>query len=143
MSETAKTRPTGEDVKAFIASVEHDGRRADALTLLPMFEDVTGWSARMWGPSIIGFGRYDYRYDSGHSGTAPVTGFSPRKANMVVYVMPGLDGYEDRLKRLGPFKTGKSCLYLGRLSGISLPELAGLIGAGVEAMKQKWPVTAG
>lgn len=140
MSEQAKTVPTGASVDAFIAGVAHEGRRADAVALLAMFERATGWRARMWGPSIIGFGRYDYTYESGRTGVAPVTGFSPRKANMVVYIMPGLARYPEALARLGPHRTGSSCLYLGRLSAVGAGVLEEMIRDGVAAMKAKWPV---
>jgi hypothetical protein len=94
----------------------------------------------MWGPSIIGFGRYEYTYDSGHSGSSCVTGFSPRKSNMVVYVMRGLANYPDELAALGKHKHSKSCLYVGRLDSIDLKVLSRLIKAGVADMKKQWPV---
>jgi Domain of unknown function (DU1801) len=138
----AKTQPTTVSVQDYIARVEHAGRREDAEVLLAMFERATGWTARMWGPSIIGFGRYDYIYDSGHSGSAPVTGFSPRKANMVLYIMPGLARCEEKLAELGKHSVGKSCLYIGRLSSVDDKVLQSLIRDGVAAMKKRWPVFA-
>jgi hypothetical protein len=136
----AKTKPTRISVKTFISEVDHEGRREDATALVGMFEAITGWKATMWGPSIIGFGRYDYTYDSGHSGSAPVTGFSPRKANMVLYVLPGLASFPDDLARLGKHKIGKSCLYIGRLESVDAKVLEGLIRKGVAVMKDRWPV---
>jgi hypothetical protein len=138
----AKTKPTKVDVKTFIAAVENDARRADALALLKIFESATGWKATMWGPSIVGFGRYTYVYDSGHSGDMCVTGFSPRKANLVIY--PGLYPEEagDILKKLGKHKASKACIYVNRLSDIDLAVLERLIKAGVASVKNKWPVSA-
>jgi hypothetical protein len=81
-------------------------------------EEISGEPAVMWGPSIIGFGSYHYRYETGHEGDTPAIGFSPRKANLVLYVLGGYDGQEDLLARLGKHKTGKSCLYLNRLSDV-------------------------
>lgn len=96
----------------------------------------------MWGPSIIGFGSYHYRYESGREGDSPVTGFSPRKTSLVVYVMPGYTGFSDSLARLGKHKTGKSCLYINKLSDVDLNVLEDIIRGGVEQMKEKYPVTA-
>ena len=110
-----KTKATAVKPKDFIASLEDGTRKRDAQKLLPWMEKVTGLKAKMWGPSIIGFGRYQYEYESGHSGEMCMTGFSPRKANMVVYILSGYKGLEEKLARLGPHKTGKSCLYLGSL----------------------------
>jgi hypothetical protein len=141
MAET-KTKPTAVSVKAFIQAVENDARRADAAALVKLFESATGWKAKMWGPSIIGFGRYAYTYDSGHSGEMCVTGFSPRKANLVIY--PGLyaDEAAEFLKKLGKHKSSKACVYINRLSDIDLVVLEKLIKAGVASVKKKWPVSA-
>lgn len=139
----AKTKPTTVSVKSFIAAIENDTRREDALVLLKLFESATGWKAKMWGPSIIGFGRYSYTYDSGHSGDMCVTGFSPRKANLVLY--PGLyaDEATEFLKKLGKHKSSKACVYVNKLSDIDLVVLEKLIRAGVASVKKKWPVSAG
>jgi hypothetical protein len=99
MAET-KTKPTQVSVKSFIDGIENDTRRADARTLLKLFEKVTGWKAKMWGPSIIGFGAYHYTYESGHSGTACAIGYSPRKANLVIYAAD-FPGKEALLAKLG------------------------------------------
>lgn len=132
-----KTQPHAGDVLGYIAGVEHAGRRADALSLLQMMQDVTGEPARMWGSSIIGFGQYHYVYDSGREGDHMLTGFAPRKANMVVYVMPGFDEYQSLLDELGNYRTGKSCLYLGRLTSIDQQVLGSLIEASVKHMRDK------
>ena len=95
-----KTQPTDVSPADFIASVEHDRRREDAEVLLKWFEDVTGYAPKMWGSSLIGYGRYHYKYDSGREGDMLVTGFSPRKANLVMYIMPGYRDMGEKLARL-------------------------------------------
>lgn len=134
------TRPTGADVRAFLEGVEPERRRAQGLELLPVFEQVTGFPARMWGPSIVGFGRYEYRYASGHSGRSMATGFSPRKAAVSIYIMPGYQDYGAILDRLGPHKLGKSCLYITRLEAIDLEVLAELVRQGLKDLDAIWPV---
>lgn len=137
-----KTKPTKVSVGDFIAAVENDTRREDARTLLKLFEKATGWKARMWGPTIVGFGAYHYTYDTGHSGSICVVGFSPRKANLVVYVsdFPGKAGL---LQRLGKHKGGlKQCLYLNSLADVDLAVLEKILKAGVAQTKKTWPVTA-
>ena len=136
---TNKTLPTDADPHAFIASVENKGRREDAALLLPIMERLSGAKPALWGESMIGFGQYDYTYKSGHGGTWFRTGFSPRKANMSVYIMPGYDDYEDELARLGPYKTGASCLYLGRLSKIDLAVLEEIIAKSLVRMEELYP----
>lgn len=135
------TRPTGLSVPEFIAEVENPGRQEDARSLEALFREVTGWQPQMWGPSIIGYGRYDYTYDSGHSGTSLATGFSPRKAHMVIYIMPGYGAFGPILDRLGRHKLGKSCLYLGRLKAVDLDVLAELIQAGLADLRTRWAVS--
>jgi uncharacterized protein DUF1801 len=133
-----KTQPTGDDVEAFIASVTNPGRREDAYALLRLMQEVTGEAPRMWGPSIIGFGEYHYVYESGRQGDSFLTGFAPRKANMVVYVMPGFKPYEELLDKLGKYKTGSSCLYLGRLQNIDMKVLRRLVEESVQDMRKKY-----
>ena len=133
---------TDASVEAFIAGVPHEGRREDALVLDRLFRRVTGFEPRIWGTSLIGYGWYHYRYDSGREGEFLATGFSPRKANMSIYILPGYAEFGPILDRLGPHKTGKSCLYLGRLSKIDLDVLAELIRAGLDDLGTRWPVQA-
>ena len=121
MAET-KTKPTTVSVDAFIASVEKPVRRADAAAVREMMERVTGEPATMWGPSIIGFGRYHYRYESGHEGDAPRLGFSPRSANLVLYV-GGFAEYDELLAKLGKHKKSKACLYLNKLADVDMKVL--------------------
>ena len=134
------TQPTDVSVEDFIAAVEHPVRRADAVTLDGIFREVTGWSPRMWGPTIIGYGSYDYTYDTGYSGTSLATGFSPRKANQVLYIMPGYQDYAPLLERIGKHKLGKSCLYLTQLKNNDLDVIAELIALGVKDLSKKYPV---
>jgi len=136
----AKTRPTGADVRAFLAAVEPERRRAQGLELLPFFERVTGYPARMWGPSMVGFGRYAYRYATGHSGESLATGFSPRKAAVSIYIMPGYQDYGAILDRLGPHRLGKSCLYVTRLDAIDMGVLEELVIRGLADLDAIWPV---
>ena len=140
-----KTQPSDASVEAFIDGVEHPGRREDARVLLEMFRRVTGSPPVMWGESIVGFGSYHYQYNSGHSGDAPRSGFSPRKANMSLYVL-GCTSAPDKqarqqelLDRLGPHKRGVSCLYITRLNRIDLGVLEELIAFDKAAMDEKYP----
>jgi len=120
--------PTSADVDAFLAAVPDENRRADAHAVLDLMRSVTGESPVMWGPSIVGFGSYHYRYESGRTGDAPLAGFSPRKANLVVYLVGGFeDRYPKLLEQLGPHKTGKACLYLKRLGDVDVDVLRQLI----------------
>ena len=135
-----KTQPRNADVDAYIASIENAGRRQDAEYLLEMMTRVSGETPRMWGPSIIGFGEYHYVYDSGREGDSMLTGFAPRKANMVVYVMPGFSAYADYLDKLGKHKTGSSCLYLGRINKLDLQVLEHLVQRSVKDMRKKYKV---
>jgi hypothetical protein len=139
MAYEAKTKATDVSVADFIAAVENPQRRADAGTLCALFEEVSGEPATMWGPSIIGFGRYHYRYASGHEGDAPRLGFSPRKAKLTIYIMPGLGGYADLLARLGKHKTSVSCLYLNRLSDIDVDVLREMATRSLAWMRERYP----
>lgn len=125
---STKTLPSDESAEAFIAAVPSDARREDAQKLCGLLAEWTGEPPVLWGTSIIGFGRYRYRYDSGHEGTAPLVGFSPRKAHLVVYLVGGFeDRYPQLLERLGPHKAGKGCLYLKRLDDVDHSVLRGLV----------------
>ena len=135
-----KTQPVKRDVRDYLDTVTPAGRREDAFALLAMMEKITGEKAVLWGTSIVGFGQYHYVYESGREGDHMLTGFAPRKANMVVYVMPGFDAYGDLLDRLGRHKTGASCLYLGRLSGVDEKVLTTLIDKSVKHMRRKYKV---
>ena len=114
-----KTKPTEVSVDVFLDGVGHPVRRADGKAVRAMMERVTGEPATMWGPSIVGFGRYHYRYASGHEGDMCRVGFSPRSANLVLYV-GGFPEYEALLAKLGKHKRSKACLYLGKLADVDL-----------------------
>lgn len=138
-----KTKPTEISAEAYLDMVEPESRRAEGRALDLIFRRVTGWQPRMWGPSIIGFGRYRYTYESGHSGETCATGFSPRKADLVLYVSAGLPEAVEPLSRLGRHKVGKSCLYLKRLSDVDETVLEEIIRLGLADLRQRWPVDAG
>ncbi len=134
-----KTRPTGASVEAFIDAVEHPRRREDARTLLELMHRVTGEEPVMWGPSIVGYGSYHYRYASGQEADWPVVGFSPRKQNLSIYIMTGFEASDALLSRLGKHKTGKSCLYVNKLADVDLEVLETLVRASVTEMKRMYP----
>lgn len=140
-----KTVANDGDVETFLASVQHDARREDAKTLLEMFTRITGHPATMWGGSIVGFGSYHYKYETGREGDMCRSGFSPRKQNMSLYVL-GCGGsgsnkakQAELLGRLGPHKRGVSCLYVTQLKKIDLDVLEELIAFDKEAMDKKYP----
>lgn len=136
----AKTKPTNVDVAAFLAAVEPQRRYDDALVLDEMFRAITGWQPRMWGPTIIGYGSYAYTYETGYSGASLATGFSPRKASLSLYIMPGADAVGDMLDRLGKHKMGKACLYINKLADVDMAVLEEIIRAGLVDLATKWPV---
>lgn len=143
----AKTKPTKTSVKDFIAAVPNETRQADAKVLLKLFEKVTGWKAQMWGPTIIGFGRYTYTYDSGRSGDAPVVGFSPRGASLSIYSGMYAEEAAPYLKALGKHKVAKACIYINKLSDVDMVAFEKLLKAGLASMKKTskdkgWPIGA-
>lgn len=135
-----KTQPTDQSVTGFLNAVAHPVRRGDALALDALFRDVTGFDPVMWGPSIVGYGRYHYTYATGRQGDFPATGFSRRKAALSIYIMPGYGSFADILARLGKHKTGRSCLYVNKLTDIDLDVLAELVRAGLRDLATHWPV---
>ena len=136
-----KTQATEADVSGFVANVEPERRRTDSERLLDIFAEVTGYEPKMWGPSMIGYGSYHYKYDSGREGDFLATGFSPRKANLSLYIMPGYQDYQPILDRLGKHKLGKSCLYINKLDDVDEDVLKELIRTGLDDLNKKWPVT--
>lgn len=133
-----KTQPNDQKVVAFLNSIENEARRSDCLTLLPLFEQWTKEKPQMWGPAIVGFGSYHYRYDSGREGDWFLTGFSPRKQNLTLYIMAGFSQYDTIMQTLGNYKTGSSCLYVKRLSDIDLHQLRQLVEGSVAYMKTRY-----
>ena len=131
-----KTVPTAADVETFLSSVPDATRQADARTLCTLMGSMTGEPAVMWGSSIVGFGSYHYRYESGRSGDAPLAAFSPRKANLVVYLIGEFaDRHHTLLAKLGTYKTGKGCLYVKRLSDIDMAVLRDLIDRSIRVLR--------
>ena len=123
-----------------LSSVEPPRRRAEAATLDTLFREVTGWQPQLYRGDTLGYGRYDYTYASGRSGSHFATGFSPRKARLSVHIMPGYADFGPILDRLGKHAKGKSCLYLTRLEDADLDVLAQLIRAGLDDLASHWPV---
>lgn len=133
-----KTTANQQSVEEFIGKIADQTKKDDALLLIEMCKDITGEEPVMWGDSIVGFGKYHYKYDSGREGDMFLTGFSPRKQNMVVYVMNGFGRYEAHLTELGSHKTGKSCLYLKKLENNNLHTLRKIIEESVTYMIEKY-----
>lgn len=134
-----KTQATDQQPEAFLATIEDEKRRADSLELLALIREVTGAEPVMWGPVIIGFGRYHYQYRSGRESDWFPVGFSPRKANLTLYLAGGLEESTDILQRLGKHKTGKGCLYINRLSDINRDALADLIRSTLDWTARTYP----
>lgn len=131
-----KTKPGEGSVTAFINSVENEKRREDAFVMLDIMKGITKEEPKLWGPSIVGFGSYHYKYESGREGDWFLTGFSPRKANLTVYVMSGFEKHKTLMKRLGKYKTGSSCLYIKKLEDVDMKVLKELIKKSVQIMKK-------
>lgn len=134
-----KTRETDNSVIEFIEAVESDRKKQDAYRLLDIFTGVTGYEAKMWGPSIIGFGSYHYKYATGHEGDAPLTGFSPRKAKISLYFATGDTEREQLLKVLGKHTSGKACVYINKLDDIDVKVLEQLIVRSMEFLRENYP----
>ena len=130
-----KTRPNSGNVKDYLASIEPRSKREDAMILLELFSQVTGYKAVMWGNSIIGFGRYSYSNTTGDYEWL-MTGFAPRSRNLTLYVMQGFDNYHSELAQLGKVKHAKSCLYINKLSDIDMNKLQTFLARVVKDMKQ-------
>lgn len=130
-----KTRKNDASVLDFLKAVQHEKRRRDSLRMLEIMKEVTGEEAVMWGPSIVGFGSYHYVYKSGREGDWMLTGFSPRKQALTLYIMSGFDRFDELMEKLGTFTTGKSCLYVKNLEDIDESVLRELIQASIEHVK--------
>ena len=127
-----KTKPTDQNVKEFLNKISDEERREDCLAIAKIMEEITGQKPKMWGPSIVGFGSYHYKYASGREGDWPIAAFSPRKKDLTVYLMVGFEKNGELMEKLGKHSTGKSCLYIKRLSDIHLPSLKKLIKTSVK-----------
>ena len=130
-----KTRRTDASVEEFLTSVESKRRREDGFTLLEMMKEITKLEPEMWGPSIIGFGSYHYKYESGREGEIFLTGFSPRKQSLSLYIMDGFDGREDLLTKLGKHRKSTSCLYINKLADVNIDVLRELVQRSFEHSK--------
>jgi len=131
-----KTKKTKASVAAFLDQISDEQRRKDCQRVLKIMKEATGEQPRMWGSSIVGFGAYKYRYASGHEGEWPIIGFSPRKNDLTLYIMPGFADYTELMAKLGKHKTGKSCLYIKKLDDVELPVLKKLITKSVDRMAE-------
>lgn len=134
-----KTVQTEANVADFInAFADSEQKRKDSFELLKLMEEISGHKAKMWGPSIIGFGKYHYKYESGHEGTAPLIGFSPRKSAISLYIVAELEEHEQLLQHLGKFKMGKACIYIKKLSDVNQDVIRELITATVDFINKKY-----
>ncbi|WP_044481800.1 DUF1801 domain-containing protein [Paenibacillus antibioticophila] len=134
-----KTKETENSVIEFIENVDQPQKREDAYRLLDMFSETTGYPAKMWGSSIIGFGSYHYKYASGHEGDAPLVGFSPRKAKISLYFATGDEARDNLLEQLGKHTAGKGCVYINKLADINEDILIALINQSVQFLKETYP----
>jgi hypothetical protein len=134
-----KTTETKHDVTAFIdAFADSEQKKLDSYELVDIMHKATGFEPKMWGPSIIGFGTYHYKYESGHEGDAPLVAFSPRKAAISLYIFSGLEEHKPLIENLGKFKMGKSCIYVKKLNDINQVELIKVIKATTKWLKEKY-----
>jgi len=133
-----KTQETGQDVLKYIADVPSTQKQADSLQLIQWMEQITGHPAKMWGPSIIGFGKYHYKYTSGHEGFAPLVGFSPRNKAMSLYVFTGLEEHLHYLNGLGKYTMGKACIYVKQLSDIDESVLKNLMQQTIRFLEARY-----
>lgn len=133
-----KTKPTKVSVKKFLDSIKDERKRDDSFVVMEMMKKITKEEPKMWGPSIVGFGKYHYKYASGHEGDMCITGFSPRKNALTIYILPGFLKYDPLMKKLGKYKTGVSCLYIKKLEDVHMKVLNELITESVKHMKKKY-----
>lgn len=133
-----KTKENDGDVQAFLNSVEDEKRKSDSLKVLEMMQEITEQPPKMWGGSIVGFDSYHYKYESGREGDWFITGFSPRKQALSLYIMSGFDRYDELMNKLGKYKTGKSCLYVKKLEDVDEKMLRELIASSVDYMRKKY-----
>jgi hypothetical protein len=133
-----KTTETEVSVIDYINAIEQEGKRQDSFKLIELMKNVSGEEPKMWGPSIIGFGNYHYKYDSGHEGDAPLIGFSPRKAAISLYVFTGLDEQLYLLDNLGKFTMGKACIYVKKLADIDEKALTNLMKETINFLQSKY-----
>lgn len=133
-----KTKVNDKRVEEFLNTVSDSKKRQDCQVILELMQEITRATPKMWGDSIVGFGSYHYRYKSGREGDWFLTGFSPRKQNLTLYIMPGFDQFADTLEKLGKFKTGKGCLYIKKVEDVKLDVLRELIEKSVAFLKETY-----
>jgi hypothetical protein len=136
-----KTKQNEQSVDAFLQTVEDEKKRADCLHIVEIMREITGHEPKMWGDTMVGFGSYHYKYASGHEGDAMLTGFSPRKQNITLYITAGFEQYGDLMRKLGKHKTGKSCLYINRLADIDEGVLRTLVKESFDHMAKTNPAS--
>jgi hypothetical protein len=134
-----KTKPTGVSVEKHIAALANEEQRRDARALVALMRQVTEQEPQMWGPSIVGFGSYHYKYASGHEGDSALAGFASRKSEFAVYIVAGFEGQEDLLAKLGKHRTAKACLYIKRVADVDLNVLEKLVARSVAETKRRYP----
>jgi hypothetical protein len=133
-----KTQKTKASVQAFVAAITDAQRKKDCKAVIGMMKKATGEAPAMWGTSIVGFGKYHYKYPSGREGDFLITGLSPRKDSLTLYITPGFSQYRDLLAKLGKYKLGKSCLYIKKLDDVDVPTLEQLITQSVADMRERY-----
>jgi hypothetical protein len=136
MSTELKTKLSSQSPESFINSLTDPQRKADSLKLLKLMAEITGQKPELWGQSIIGYGRLNYKYASGKEDEWMKVAFSPRKANLTIYIMSGFDGFEELLTKLGPYKMGKSCLYIKKLDDIDIKILTKMIKESLKGIEK-------
>jgi hypothetical protein len=134
-----KTKATAVNVTEFIQNIDNEVKRNDSFQLVEIYKSISGFEAKMWGPTIIGFGSYHYKYASGHQGDMPIAAFSPRKDAIVFYISDEIENREQLLEKLGKHKTGKVCVYVKKLTDIDLTVLKKLVMATIEDISSKYP----
>ena len=137
MAET-KTKATKASVTDFLDQVKNEQKRKDAYTVLQLMKTITRKQPKMWGPTIVGFDKYHYRYDSGHEGDMCMIGFSPRSAALTLYLMPDFAGHDQLLRKLGKYKRSKACLYINKLADVDLKVLGEIIKASYQHARQRY-----
>lgn len=131
-----KTKPNNKNVEEFLKQVENPIKREDSFKILELMREVTNEQPVMWGESIVGFGQYHYIYPSGREGDWFLIGFSPRKQSLTLYIMSGFDNYEEKLKKLGKYRTGKSCLYINKLEDVDISILKEIMADSIDYVKR-------
>jgi len=136
-----KTKPTDSSVTAFLNKIEDETKKNDCYKIAEILKEITGYESKMWGTAIVGFGSYHYKYASGHEGDMCMIGFSPRKANITIYLFAYAVQNEEFTKGLGKYKTGKGCLYINKLSDIDLDVFKNMVLKSIEKTKEHYQIT--